>query len=718
MFRLPPEDLAGTPLGSLKAVVFDTETTGLDPARDRIIEIGAVRMRHGRADPDDEFSRFVNPGIPIPAASTAIHHIADTDVAPAPDFRTVAGTFSEWCGPTLLLGYSVGFDVAVLRAECARVDLPWRAPRSLDVAHLVQVLAPNLPNASLETVATWLSIEVVDRHRATADARLTAAVFCALLGRLREKGIVTLAQAERACQGLTGRLQEEAVAGWRGSAADPGRSRLAEFARLDSFPYRHRVRDLMASPPQTTPDATPLREALAIMVAHKISSLFLTDGTIPSPGPGQPAPRLASASLGIITERDVLRALHADGAAALEAPVARYGQRPLVTIPAEEFVYRALSRMSGMKFRHLGVVDQDGDLVGALSARDLLKQRAGDAVSLGDSIERAESPAELGQIWSALTAVTRALDQEQVDARDIAALISRELRDLTRRACQLAEQEMIATGRGAPPTRYAMMVLGSGGRGESLLAMDQDNAIVFESGANAEADEWFEALGRRIADILNEVGVSYCKGGIMAANRDWRMDAESWRHTVEGWIARSRPKDILNCDIFFDAVTVYGDADLAESVRRDALETARGARTFLQLLAMNAGDFTIPVGLFGRLRLRQGRVDLKAGGIMPIFSAARVVALRHGLAARSTPDRLRDGLAQGTGTPRTVHNLIEAHGILLGLVLSQQLRDIAVGVAQSNSVDPTNLTSFEKKRLHWALEQISSVHDLLGTPAV
>jgi len=717
MFRLPTEDLAGTPLGSLTAVVFDTETTGLDTAHDRVIEIGAVRMRHGRVDASNEFSRFVNPGIPIPAASTAIHRITDTDVAAAADFRTVAGAFSEWCGPALLLGYSVGFDVAVLRAECARAEMPWRAPRHLDVAHLVQVLAPNLPNASLETVATWLSVQVVDRHRATADARLTAAVFFALLGRLRDKGIVTLAQAERACQSLTGRMQEEARAGWHGSG-EPDHSRLAEFARLDSFPYRHRVRDLMASPPQTLSDTTPLREALAIMVARKISSLFLTNGTNGSPRTTRPAGGPAAVPLGIITERDVLRALHADGAAALDTPVGRYGQRPLVTIPAEEFVYRALSRMSGMKFRHLGVVGEDGSLVGALSARDLLRQRAGDAVSLGDSIERAESPAELGQIWSALTAVTRALDQEQVDARDIATLISQELRELTRRACELAEQEMIAMGRGGPPARYAMMVLGSGGRGESLLAMDQDNAIVFESGAVADADKWFETLGRRVADILNEVGVSYCKGGIMAANREWRMDAENWRQTVQGWIARSKPTDILNCDIFFDAVTVHGDADLADSVRQHALETARGARKFLQLLAMNAGDFTLPIGLFGRLRLRQGRVDLKSGGIMPIFSAARVVALRHGLTARSTPERLRDGLSHGTGTARTVNNLTEAHGILLGLVLGQQLRDISSGVAQSNRVDPTELTSLEKKRLHWALEQISSVHDLLGTPAV
>ena len=78
---------------------------------------------------------------------------------------------------------------------------------------------------------------------------------------------------------------------------------------------------------------------------------------------------------------------------------------------------------------------------------------------------------------------------------------------MTSRACEFAEAELEASNGAHPPARYAMLVLGSEGRGESLLAMDQDNAIIFEEGApGSEVDKYFERLGRGVADILDEAG--------------------------------------------------------------------------------------------------------------------------------------------------------------------------------------------------------------------
>ena len=85
-------------------------------------------------------------------------------------------------------------------------------------------------------------------------------------------------------------------------------------------------------------------------------------------------------------------------------------------------------------------------------------------------------------------------------------------------------------GHGEPPCRYAVAVLGSAGRGESLLAMDQDNALVFDDGEPAGAeDRWFETFGGHVADILHEAGVPYCKGGVMAKNAQWRGSVATWR---------------------------------------------------------------------------------------------------------------------------------------------------------------------------------------------
>ena len=103
---------------------------------------------------------------------------------------------------------------------------------------------------------------------------------------------------------------------------------------------------------------------------------------------------------------------------------------------------------------------------------------------------------------------------------------------------------------------------------------------------------------------------------------------------------------------------------------------------------------------------------------MPIFSAARVLVLEHGLTARSTPERLDALRPLGIASDKTIDDLIEAHKVLLNLILRQQLRDIDQGLPLSNKVAPAELSDFERDQLKWALEQVSSVGDLLGTPVV
>ena len=577
-FRLADASIGGVPLHSVSAIVVDTETTGLSPASDRVVQIGAVRIEKGRLGGGDIFDKLVNPGVSIPPATTKIHGICDADVTGAPAFQVAMREFAAWAGARLVIGYSIGFDLAILRAECARGGLRWHRPRSLDVRDLVEIVAPDLPQGSLDVAADWLGVTIDARHNALGDAQATAEIYLALLPKLAEKGIVTLAQAERACLRQVGTGREAGrSAGWE-EVVEEARlvpASVNEYARIDSFPYRHRIRDIMNAPPRTIDASRSLGEALEIMMSERISSVFTT------------ASGEAGAD-GILTERDILRAINDGKADALNRPVEQHASRPLATIDQDEFVYRAIVDMSMRAIRHLGVHDSSGAIVGALSARDLLKQRASDAISLGDSIASADTAEELGTIWSELTVVARGLIYEEVDARDIAAVISNELRALTRRACELAERELIDAGEGPPPVSYTMLVLGSGGRGESLLAMDQDNAIVYKDidDADGSADAWLEKLGKRVADILDGVGVAYCQGGVMAQNAAWRMSESQWRQTVARWISRSEPEDILNADIFFDCRPVHGEVELGDSLRRDAI----AARIAVTKFSTNPGD--------------------------------------------------------------------------------------------------------------------------------
>ena len=697
--------LGAVPLASLEAVALDTETTGLDTGKDRIVQVGAVALTGSAVDAGEAFDRTVDPDVPIPPSSTAIHGISDEDVRFAEKADEVLPALARWIGSRVVIGYAIGFDLAILKAEHDRHALPWRPHRSLCVRQLAALFAPGPVDPSLDAIARWLGVRIDDRHRALGDARAAAAIYAALVPRLAAKGIATLAQAERACLALTSQAEQEAKAGWHPviAAERVRNTELTAFARVDSFPFRHRVEDIMSAPPALVEPGMRLRDALRHLTEREISSVFVSSGE--------------QADIGILTERDIARAIDSLGAGALDETVDRFAARPLVTIPASEFLYRANTLMTVGCFRHLGVVSADGRLVGALSARDLLKQRAGDAVFLAREIDHAEAAADLGKVWANLTRVVGGLAADEVDARVIASVVSRELRALTRRASELAERDMVAEGLGPPPVPFSVLILGSGGRGESLLAMDQDNAVVYGSGApDGPEDRWFAELGRRLADILDGAGVAYCNGGIMARNAEWRMDLDRWRAKVGGWIGRSLPEDVLNCDIFFDSVPVYGDAALGDGLHTEALEMAAAARAFQIALRANAVDFASPLGMFGRLRLKKGRLDAKRHGIMPIFSAARILAIQHGIGDRSTPGRLNAAGAAASSDSEAIGNLVEAHRILLGEILAQQLRDIGRGIPHGNSVAPKEMSAPRQRQFRWALEQVDRVRGVLGMP--
>lgn len=687
---------------SVPAAAIDSETTGLDPRKARIIELAAVRIDHGRIDESETFSRLINPGIAVPEESRRIHGITTEDLADAADFGEAGQSFSAFVGQRLIIGYAIGFDLAMLEHEHRRMGLPWTAPRTLDVRQLARLAMPDAAETSLEGLAAKLDIAVTGRHRALPDAILAARIYVRLLPLLRKRHIRLLSEVEAASRQVAPRSAEETAAGWVAPA--PPAPPDAALLRIDSYPYRHRAADIMVSPPATVAPSQTLRDVLTVLTGHQASAVFVTpDGT--------------RKNWGIVTERDALRALAADPQNAFDRAAADIASYPLKTVLASDFVYRAISRMNRWQFRHLGVADETGDIVGVLSARDLLRQRAQDAVALGDAIEEARTARALAEAWGRLPLVAEALAREEVDVRDIAAVISGELRDLTRRAAKIAEDEFRAAGRGDPPCPYCYLVLGSGGRGESLLALDQDNAIVFAEGEpGGPEDRWFAELGQRVSAILDTAGAKYCAGGVMASQDAWRMSLARWRHRVASWMGRLDPEDLLNVDIFFDATPVHGDLALGRTLIEESRRAAGKSPDLIKLLSLRASAFQSPLGWFGRLRTEEGRVDLKIGGLLPLVSTARVLALQHGLGENSTPGRYQAAQAQGFLTPELSSSFIAAHRNLLDTILAQQLRDVRRGVPLSNRVAPAELDAEQKDRLRWALRQVPNVTNALGDP--
>jgi DNA polymerase-3 subunit epsilon/CBS domain-containing protein len=257
-------------------------------------------------------------------------------------------------------------------------------------------------------------------------------------------------------------------------------------------------------------------------------------------------------------------------------------------------------------------------------------------------------------------------------------------------------------------------VLGSAGRGESLLATDQDNALIFAEGApDGAADRWFAALAAHVSRMLHEAAVPYCKGGIMAMNAPWRGSVATWQARIGHWLNRSNPQDLLSVDIFFDLRAVHGDVTMADALWQQAFETAHGRADFAKLLVEAAGAAQPALGWFGRFKTEQGRLDLKKVGLFGIVSAARALAICHHVVERATPARLDGVIARLPRAQGDLDMLKDAHGVFVDLILAQQLEDMSRGVAPSNTVMVERLSKRERERLRTALESVAHLNEMV-----
>ncbi len=190
--------LEDTPLARLNCTVFDTETTGLDPAGgDEIVQLGAVRIVNGRVLAQERFDQLVRPRQTIPARSTAIHGITPEMVREAPTIEKVLPAFHAFCADTVLVAHNAAFDMRCLEIVQGRVGLEFNHP-VLDTLLLSALVHPQQESHDLESIAERFGLTVQARHTALGDARVTAEIFLRLIRLLGDRGIETLGQARDA----------------------------------------------------------------------------------------------------------------------------------------------------------------------------------------------------------------------------------------------------------------------------------------------------------------------------------------------------------------------------------------------------------------------------------------------------------------------------------------------------------------------------------------
>ncbi len=423
--------------------------------------------------------------------------------------------------------------------------------------------------------------------------------------------------------------------------------------------------------------------------------------------------------VGIVTEQDVVRKLVlADDPA---RPVESVMSAPVVTIRADDYLYQAIALMRRHGWRHMPVVDADGRVVGTLELYQALSVAAAQMVGQIDRLAHDSTLAALREAKRAQIEVAAELFRDALPAPEIQTLLTRLNNDLYRRVVAYCVGEMAAAGRGAPPVAFDVIVMGSGGRGESFLYPDQDNGFIladYPDEKHDEIDGWFIDLAERMVKTLDAVGVPYCLGNVMAVNPLWRKTISQWRRQISLWVGKGAGQVLRLADIFFDFVPVYGAGAMAAELRDHVTATTRQPFFLREMFRLDE-EFGVALGLFGRLITdrhegpNRGKLNLKLTGTLPLVDAVRTMALAEGVAETSTRARIDALAAKGVLDADEQDYLIGAYRHITGLLLRQQLADFEAGRPVGNHVAKTAMSRRERDMLIDAFRAIRRFRERL-----
>lgn len=470
-----------------------------------------------------------------------------------------------------------------------------------------------------------------------------------------------------------------------------------------------RVHDIIQRDPFYLDADTTVHECARRMTEQRVSSVVIYDEVNVSSVDEDDTVTLPA---GIVTDRDLRKRVLAK-ALPYETPVRDIMSTDLITIGYDAYVYEAMLLMLRHNIHHLPLLRRH-KVTGVVALSDIVRHESQNSLLLVRGIMAQESVEGLTEISSQVPSVMVRMQKEGANSHMIGTAMSVIGRAFKQRLLKLAEDQL-----GPPPVPYCFLALGSMAREEQLLVTDQDNALILSPDYNEEQHgEYFKQLADIVCDGLNACGYTYCDGGIMASNPQWRMTLQEWKQQFSEWIENPDPKALLNASIFFDLSGVDGKIAWAEQLTRYIVKKAKGNRAFLAALARNALNRTPPLGFFKDFVLEEdGRqrytLNLKRRGTAPLVDVIRVHALAEGSLSQNSFGRLED-IAESSLLPKGKKDeLSDALEYLSMIRIRQQVAAIEAGVEPDNTVEPEKLSGKERRGLKVAFQVLSSAQKFL-----
>ncbi|KJF95578.1 cyclic nucleotide-binding protein [Photobacterium angustum] len=415
---------------------------------------------------------------------------------------------------------------------------------------------------------------------------------------------------------------------------------------------------------------------------------------------------------GIITDRDLCTRVLAEGISTSN-PVSSVMTAEPITLDHNAYVFEAMLTMLRYNIHHLPVL-RNKQPIGVISVSDIVRYESQNSLLLVSSIYQQQSVEELIQLSAQVKDCFVRMVNEDANSHMIGSAMAEIGRSFKQRLLELAEEKL-----GPPPIQYCFLALGSMARDEQLIVTDQDNAIILDNSFDHDKhNAYFEALAAFVCDGLAACGYTYCTGGIMATNPEWRKTRHEWEQCFADWIDNPKPQALLNSSIFFDLGGVWGRLRWAKQLNGFIVRRARNSPRFLACLARNAINRTPPLGFFKDFVMeKDGRhnnsINLKRRGTAPLADLIRVHALAVGSRSQNSLERLDDIIESGILPPGRAQDLRDAMEYISLVRIRHQALDVEEGQEPDNSIEPENMSDFERRNLKDAFQILSKAQNFV-----
>ena len=416
--------------------------------------------------------------------------------------------------------------------------------------------------------------------------------------------------------------------------------------------------------------------------------------------------------LGIITDKDLRKRVLAVERSPSD-PVRDVMSSNLVYIEHNQRIFEAMLTMLRTNLHHLPVLKKQR-LIGVIALSDVVRHESKSSLYVVSSIFKQNTFEELAQLKESVEASFVRLVNEDANSRMIGSAMATIGRSFKQRLLELAEIEL-----GPPPIPYCFLALGSMARDEQSIVTDQDNALVLHDDFNPkEHDAYFKALAKFVSDGLHECGYTYCTGGIMATNNQWRQPLRVWKKYFTDWIDNPSPERLLHSSIFFDLDGVWGEFSFAKQLNELIRVKAKNNKRFLGSMARNALSRTPPLGFFKDFVMeKDGKhrdsINTKRRGTAPVADLIRVHALAVGSTQRNSFARLEDIMEANILPKGRGPDLRDALELISMVRIRHQAIALTEGDTPDNNVAPEQLSDFERKNLKDAFQILSNAQKYL-----